>query len=670
MTRFAALLFVLALIPPALLAGEDAGSASPFRFGFGARELALGTASIVDAEPTVAAHWNAAALARAEYFGVSGFHSRLLADGVSYQHFGLAIPTLDFGTIGIGVARLAVTDIERRDNANMPLGAFDDSRFAINLGYARQIGRYDLGFALTIEHHSIDSYRSTSSPGLNLALSRRIYTDAAWLPEMSATIVGHNLIAPSMRLATETESYEATGEFGIGATLVPISALDLSLSLYGRAARSQSGADEIAGGMEADIGGLLTLRSGVNDGQMSFGGGISARFLRFNYALVERDLGLVHTFDITMNFGTSLGRRRDNREQTRENQFRDRMNNFVASNNGKMIDDLMRAGRSAVDSGQFAQATAAFDRALFLARSSELDTVTIQQLLTESRRRYDAQQLESTFRQSLDLARSSLESSDYIGAKYAATQALELKPDDSLAQEFAQLADSALSTAALRAQSIEEKLDRADSLLLHENPGGAMAEVRGLAAVAGGDARVANAVQRIEFAFWRDRTIREQAVGNLARAQQALDSAAARYPDHQWCASMRKLLRRPVEAAETAPPVPAKIVSPQPNEGSVREAAQEYEAGKISFEKGELDRAVQHWERAELLVPNYLAVRDHLIRAYKFVGVDLYGKGRLEEAAAIWRKALRFAPENAEISGYIRRAEAEIVRMQELSYGQ
>ena len=110
---------------------------------------------------------------------------RLFDSDVAYQYLGFAWPTLDFGTFGIGVFRLGVDGIEKRDINNFPEGEIDDSRFAFYLAYGRQMSGYQVGAAITMEHHSLDAYSSSSSPGLNLAVGRTIEFGSSWVRAMS-----------------------------------------------------------------------------------------------------------------------------------------------------------------------------------------------------------------------------------------------------------------------------------------------------------------------------------------------------------------------------------------------------------------------------------------------------------------------------------------------------
>jgi hypothetical protein len=68
------------------------------------------------------------------------------------------------------------------------------------------------------------------------------------------------------------------------------------------------------------------------------------------------------------------------------------------------------------------------------------------------------------------------------------------------------------------------------------------------------------------------------------------------------------------------------------------------------------------------LAPGYRSVRDYLVNAYKFLGVELYTQNHLEDAVGVWKKAAGLDPESREIANYIRRTQGEISRLQEISY--
>ena len=97
-------------------------------------------------DASTAIFWNPASLARADNISISGFHTNLYDPGVTYQFFGLAFPTMDWGCIGAGVFRLGISDIDQRDENNLLTGQYSDNRTALLMAYGRQISGYDKTF--------------------------------------------------------------------------------------------------------------------------------------------------------------------------------------------------------------------------------------------------------------------------------------------------------------------------------------------------------------------------------------------------------------------------------------------------------------------------------------------------------------------------------------------
>ena len=93
-----------------------------------------------------------------------------------------------------------------------------------------------------------------------------------------------------------------------------------------------------------------------------------------------------------------------------------------------------------------------------------------------------------------------------------------------------------------------------------------------------------------------------------------------------------------------------------------------YKSGQELFGKGALTEAIGQWEKVLNLAPDYMSIREYLVKAYKFVGVEQYSQNQLGEAIASWKKAIQLEPANSEIIGYIQRAENEIRNLKELSY--
>jgi tetratricopeptide (TPR) repeat protein len=176
--------------------------------------------------------------------------------------------------------------------------------------------------------------------------------------------------------------------------------------------------------------------------------------------------------------------------------------------------------------------------------------------------------------------------------------------------------------------------------------------------------------KRATFEQLRNRASRAFDVGEMTLAAQRLDSAATLFPAHQWCRDMRRRLDEfaAVLAVDEAPTTTA----PKPRALSrelLREVETTYLAAMEQFKAGHLAEAIGQWERVERLAPDFKSVRMYMVNAYKFVGIEEYGKGNLQQAVEIWKKALKLEAANAEIIGYLERTRTEINKLREFSYG-
>ena len=214
---------VLICLLAAAVAGDsgDGGTESVFSFGAGARELALGGAAIANADAATSPFWNPSRLAQAEQFAMTGFYMRLFDSDASYQYLGCALPTMDYGSFGVGVFRLGVGGINVRDASNVDLGETQEERLALYLSYAKNVWDYDLGAAVTLQYQSLADYSATSSPGLNLSLGRSFDVGYGWLDRLSLVFIGTNLLRPQTKLVSESVTYPMGGAAGLAADIRP-----------------------------------------------------------------------------------------------------------------------------------------------------------------------------------------------------------------------------------------------------------------------------------------------------------------------------------------------------------------------------------------------------------------------------------------------------------------
>lgn len=664
--------FIFCLLVPvtSVVASYDGGTVSPFSFGAGARDLALGGAGIAVSDAATAPFWNASRLARAERFTLSGFHSRLYDSDVAYQYAGLVVPTLDFGVVGMGIFRLGIGGIEKRDAGNLLLGEIDDNRLGFYLAYGRTVSGYDVGLALTIEHHSLDNYSATSSPGLNLSIGRRFEPKFERLQHITIALNGRNLIRPSFKLADESINYPLTANAGISIGLVPNPKWDQLATVSASLTKIDWSDPRLAVGIEYGFKDLLHLRGGVRDSRFSFGVGLGHKAIKFDYALVDRDLGSLHMFSITTAFGKPLAEKRKIRARHREVEFNNLMSERLVARNREMISKLVQSGKELLEAGDLVEASSHFDRALFLARGSNVDTTHIYDLAVEVQRRLNDVTRKQRFRQHMDSAQVKYDAGDYLAAKYFTDLALAEVPNSTSAARLAQQVSTAIDRSLSHEDAIQNRLRVVDSLLSYGKAEQALVIIGGLSELAPQDNRVERARVKAEFEQWRAIASAAYSGEDFDAAMAALDSALVLFPGHQWCLDLRNRITSRIDRPSDEPSMVATGTREPLSAELQKEIDFVYNTAQELFKKGDLIQAIGHWEKVERLAPNYLSVRKYLVNAYKFVGVESYGKNKLQEAVVVWKKAIQLDPDNSEIRNFINRAETEIRKLKELSYDQ
>ena len=662
------LIIIFLLLPAVSVTAQSDGMDSPFSFGTGARELALGESDLANCSPYTAAFWNPAALNSTQKLNLGIFHTKLYESGINYSYLGLAYPTVDFGTIGVGVFRLGVNDIEKRDENNLLTGSFNDSRIAFYLAYGRSIRGYDIGISAMIEHHAIDEYNSTSSPGINISLSRIFHPGFTPVPEIDLCLAVRNLIKPNMRLMNETMSYPNSVNFGLTFRFIPSHNLNQHFNLSSNIQKTSGSETEYSFGVEYCLFDALNLRGSIHDENFSFGAGVEFKFVSFDYALVERDLDNLHMFSFTTSFGMTLDQKRKLREQRREREFERMMNENLDNRNSKMIEKLFQDADDALRENDYEKAVSLYDRGLFMARVNGYDSTDLYRKALKSYNFLNELQKKRKYESYVDTALMYYDEGDYLASRQYANLALTINSQSREAKKLIMRADSVITVSATRDRMIQNKLLQADSLLTYNRVDEALAVLQSLNEIADNNPEVATAIRKAEFKKQKQIAADRIRVNDFKRASIAIDSALSIYPDHPCCKRMsRKIVQ------ETKPDSPLK----KPGSGNEqknlsddlkREIGQAYSSGQKFFEQGDLAQAIEYWETVERISPGYMSVREYLVKAYKFVGVKYYGQNSLQEAIASWKKALAIDPDNREIKSYISRTENEILKLQELTY--
>ena len=138
-----------------------------------------------------------------------------------------------------------------------------------------------MGFTLTLERHSLDAYSATSSPGLNLSVSRTFGSVMPWLPELVAGVNVRNVIRPSIKLMNESVKYPYSFDASLGFRLIPQGNLSHSLLLTTGISKEDMVDPQFAAGLEYSLYDLLHMRGSFNENHPSLGVGLSYKSINF-----------------------------------------------------------------------------------------------------------------------------------------------------------------------------------------------------------------------------------------------------------------------------------------------------------------------------------------------------------------------------------------------------
>jgi tetratricopeptide (TPR) repeat protein len=555
-----------------------------------------------------------------------------------------------------------------RDDKNLPIGNTDESRLGINVGYGFALNSFDLGASVNIEHQSLAGYSSTSSPGLNIAASRIFRFQSSHISDFAVGVYGRNILRPSIKLAEHSYKYPYALNAGVKLTLVPSSDWNHKAHLYAAACKTDQVDPTLAAGIELAIANIIDLRGGISGDNFATGIGIRHQLIGFDYVFIERDLDNLHLFSVSLSFGKSVEERRLARESKREEEFNSYLSQQLGQRNQEMISSLVSAGKRSLADRKVETAHEKFDKALFLARAAGSDTLEIVRLIDSTAAMIRYVEMEAIYKAHLDSAQSKYDSGDHLGARYFAEKALELKPGSRNPLRILQKADSVLSVRHLTSYLVEQRLIEVDSLLDYGKPVEAVEALQTISEYADSMPQISQALRRATFEIIQEKSVLAFGSGDLGEAQALVDSASAIYADHPWCLEMKKRISRERSHKNASNQQKKSVIETPVSDELLSAADAAYNEGKELFESGDLANAIGKWENVERMAPNHKSVRSYLTKAYKYLGVELYGQSRLEEAIAIWKKASLLDPDSEEIADYIRRTETEIRKLKELSY--
>ncbi len=278
------------------LSKEDGGqSGSLFDFAASARALGMGRAHTAVADDASASYWNPAGLSQLEQNNIVALYS-ILQEDTGYGAFNLAMPTVDYGTFGMGLVSLRSSGFEkRRAGDGVLLGTYDQTDTGVTLSHGVRLAqKWSVGTSLKVANQKIDSFNSTGY-GADAGFMWH------WHPRLQAGLTAQNLWAPRLKLKSETETYART--YRAGLKIQPSAPMIIAADLV----QTENKSLKVLLGTEWKVGSSLALRGGLNDTELTAGIGLKFDDWGLDYSFgYQQSLGGVDSLGSTHRLGFNL----------------------------------------------------------------------------------------------------------------------------------------------------------------------------------------------------------------------------------------------------------------------------------------------------------------------------------------------------------------------------
>jgi tetratricopeptide (TPR) repeat protein len=285
---FLAFSFIL----PTIIYAVEGGDGDVFYGTIGSRAVAMGSAYVALSEDSEGVSYNPAGLGFMVQHQVDFFFSRRFQGGDNLQSltYGGYIPKIIH--LGAEFDLLSFGQVERRDSSGNLLGTYHSSNTRYSFAFARLFfGSLSLGGKFSYERFSAGNQKETHFDG-GAGFQWRPFADMeegklGWL-SLSSVFAGSKPL-----------------QAGFGASLT-CTILSSQLILAGEVDVNSRGVNALRFGAEFNPTSLLYLRAGLDRIHPTFGVGIKAAGISFDYAFSQQPLGQVHSASISYAFGPNL----------------------------------------------------------------------------------------------------------------------------------------------------------------------------------------------------------------------------------------------------------------------------------------------------------------------------------------------------------------------------
>jgi tetratricopeptide (TPR) repeat protein len=491
----------------------EAGVEDLFRIGADARTMALGNSAAAFPQDPSAFLWNPAGMVVVQQKSLLLSHTTLFED-VQYQGISYIHPTLSAGTFGLSVSRIAVDGIPRFIDTGGGTSSTSVSDYRGDISY--WWGKMTLAYAATlykgfsfgtnfVVHRQELGSASSYGFGMDAGLHYRIHREGSLLNNLYFGASMTNALPARLKLGSQFETFTRTIRYGM-AKIFYIRGEQDRLLLMADQEKSEYRKPIIHAGIEYAFQNTVFLRAGVEDGQMTFGGGISLRYFQIDYATGRfgdnpEYFPQNHRFSLIFIIGKNLQEKRRLIEARRQLEMQRRVELEIAEARQRRIQDGIKAGKDFFTAGDFFRARLEFGGVLkedpqnaeaqSLLDQTNMQEQTLQkereqQLLKETRENESKQKDLAFVNQCFQEGLTLLDRGIYQKAIERWNQALERDPSNAQIQSYISRARGVLEA------EVQKLLARSRQLIQQENQSEAYQVLRQAKEMAGDSPKLAN----------------------------------------------------------------------------------------------------------------------------------------------------------------------------------
>ena len=616
------MLFGIALILVAPLRAQEgeAGLESPFSIGLGARGLALGNASVAFPEDPTAFAWNPAGMIKVERKEFLLSHTTLFED-VQYNFIGYVHPTLNAGTFGFGLSRVGTGGIRSFEEINGVSIEGDEFSYwwgKLSIAYAVHLFS-GFSFGSNFEaNRQVLWNKSTNGFGLDAGLHYAGHPHSA-LEGFDFGLVWINAYSPRLKLGTETETIPPIQKLGVARTINFRGGLDRWLLLFDYEwAENKKGKYHF--GTEYSLDQSVFFRAGVDNGQMTFGGGLRLHMFQLDYATGHigdpEFFNRSHRFSLIFHLGQTLAEKLEAINDQREQEIRDRFQERLREERRLRIAEGLKTGQEYFEKGDYFNARLEFSRVLREDRNNttaqrmiertnqrelELQKQREDSLLNAARER-DKQQRDLDFvNQRFQEGNQAMQQGQFQTAIEKWEEALEVDPDHPTIRSYIVQARNQLESqinraiASARAYIRQENLTEARRVLDR-----AKAQAKGNPDLSRKvSTEIRNFDRTVDYISNYQAGVKRYNEGRFAEAVPYFEKALEYQPENERVRQLYQNARARSRTDETAPPPEIK-----------KDVSDKIKEGIGYYRDGRYEEALRVWEEALELDPHNVRLLD------------------------------------------------------------